>query len=624
MKGRHAKNRFFAIMTALLLIAATLGSAIGAMAATTDTIEAGKTGSITLYKYDWTAAEEAGVSKSSLAATTGSELTSVQSTMSKYALQGVVYTYVKVGDIYTWETTTGTTATVEVLYSLSSAIANALGLTATTTVNGTNYYEADDINTALAAALSSNNTSIKNTLESYVKNNGGTAMSETGNDGKTSVGSLAQGLYLIVETKVPEEVNSTTDPFFVSIPMTDAAGENWIYDIYVYPKNQTNNPTIDKKVKSDEPSATYEDTATASEGDIVSYQIASKLPTITSEATYLTEFTYVDVLTKGFSYTGTYTGSTSNDVAVKLYKTSDFSGTASATLVKDTDYTVGFSTTTNSNDTMTIALTTTGLAKINPTYSDYYLVVTYTAKVGSDADVVLGDSGNPNEVKLTYGRTNTTYTNTLEDKAKVYSYGLDLTKTLANAGTGDLTTVKFVLQNSSDNYYVVANKTADGVYYVTGTAAAESGATSFSPDSSGKLKIYGLEADTYVLTETETVDGYSLLKSPITIVINKTDETITASQATQTGITNANSGVTVTPVKSASATVDGNETSMSKDTNNTASTNALADLSVVNTKSFTLPQTGGLGTILFTIGGALVVILGAVYLTRGKKKTAQQ
>lgn len=52
---------------------------------------------------------------------------------------------------------------------------------------------------------------------------------------------------MFVETKVPANVHTTVDPFFVSLPMTDNEGDDWFYD--VYPKNQTNIPDLDKLVR---------------------------------------------------------------------------------------------------------------------------------------------------------------------------------------------------------------------------------------------------------------------------------------------------------------------------------------------------------------------------------------
>ena len=89
---------------------------------------------------------------------------------------------------------------------------------------------------------------MKNALENAVKN-GGVAMTETDATGHTSASNMEQGLYLVVETRVPEMVTSTCNPFFVSLPMTTIDGSEWTYDIVIYPKNQTGNPTLSKTVR---------------------------------------------------------------------------------------------------------------------------------------------------------------------------------------------------------------------------------------------------------------------------------------------------------------------------------------------------------------------------------------
>ena len=269
------------------------------------------------------------------------------------------------------------------------------------------------------------------------------------------------------------------------------------------------------------------------------------------------------------------------------------------------------------DNTMTVSMSGDGLADINPAHTDEYLVVTYKASVNSDASVVLGDAGNDNNVSLTYSRTNTTYENTIKDTARVYSYGVNLLKSFSG-NDGDFSKVQFKLQNKTDGYYVTATGTS-GNYYVTGDVAVteEANGATFVPSNDGKLIVNGLEADEYVLTEIHTSDGYSLLKAPITVKITSAVDSITPSVATVTGIANPNAEVIITNVNKASATVDNSNTNMSSDG---TSTDARVDMKVTNTKSFTLPQTGGLGTILFTLAGACVVICGVLIITKKGKK----
>lgn len=59
----------------------------------------------------------------------------------------------------------------------------------------------------------------------------------TDENGKASFGNLDLGIYLVVETNSPDSVFSAADPFLVAVPMT-ANGEEWLYDVHVYPKNE--------------------------------------------------------------------------------------------------------------------------------------------------------------------------------------------------------------------------------------------------------------------------------------------------------------------------------------------------------------------------------------------------
>ena len=50
---------------------------------------------------------------------------------------------------------------------------------------------------------------------------------------------VTQGLYYVSETDAPANVTTQTDPFLVSLPMTNVEGDGWIYDVHVFPKNGT-------------------------------------------------------------------------------------------------------------------------------------------------------------------------------------------------------------------------------------------------------------------------------------------------------------------------------------------------------------------------------------------------
>ncbi len=245
-------HRVLALLLAVLM-------AIGLMttAFAEPTIDPGKKASLSIYKYDITKAGNDGTWDAESYVSAGLHDDAVIDKLSKYAIQGVEFTYLRVADIAMNNELVDGQRQVGVLYGFdnsdrSTAVLSAIGLTgaeAHKTEGGVNYFTSDMLNNKLAAALSANATTVKNALEAAVKN--GTAMAETDAAGHTFASDMEQGLYLIVETRVPENVTSTCNPFFVSLPMTTTDGAAWNYDVTVYPKNQTGNPTLDKTVRED-------------------------------------------------------------------------------------------------------------------------------------------------------------------------------------------------------------------------------------------------------------------------------------------------------------------------------------------------------------------------------------
>ena len=611
-------HRVLAMLMAALM---ALGLMTTAFAATDSapTIDPGKKASLSIYKYDITTAGNDGAWDAESYVSTGLHDDAVIDKLSKYAIQGVEFTYLRVADITMNNEVVDGQRKVGVLYGFdgserSNAVLSAIGLTGADThktEGGINYFTSDMLNNKLSTALTANATTVKNALETAVKN-GGVAMSETDVTGHTSASDMEQGLYLVVETRVPENVTSTCNPFFVSLPMTTIDGAAWNYDVSVYPKNQTGNPNPEKTVRENKNSTgkhngsltdikdSYAHTATASAGDVVDYQIISTLPTITSKASSLSEYTYVDTLSKGIRYN-------KNDVVIEFFKDAGCTDKIATWDESSGKFAVAYDDAAN---TMTIRMTDTGLAEINEAatvyidsvkhgYSDCTMRITYAATLTTDAQ--MGNKDNPNEVVLAWKRTNTTYFDTIKDCCHVYTYGIDVLKQFSDNG-GNLRNVKFRLHNDTDDVFVIADL-KDGVYYAKGFATKKTDATTFVPNSSGHIVVKGLEDDTYSLTETATDKGYVLLKDAVKIVI-KTAEN---GQCEKCGA----------KLLTASATVNGKNVTM-------ADGNAIAPLTVINNPGFDLPKTGGYGTWMFTIGG--VVLLGAAVfiVIRSRKHKNEQ
>ena len=611
-------HRVLALLLAALM---ALGLMTTAFAATDSapTIDPGKKASLSVYKYDITKASNDGAWNAESYVSTGLHDDTIVDKLAKYAIQGVGFTYLRVADIAMNNELVDGQRQVGVLYGFdnsdrSNTVLSAVGLTAADahkTDNGINYFTSDMLNNKLSAALAANATTVKNALEAAVKN-GGVAMTETDATGHTSAGQLEQGLYLVVETRVPEMVTSTCNPFFVSLPMTTIDGSEWNYDLTVYPKNRTGNPTLDKTVREAKNSTGkntgsltdigdgYAHTASASVGDVVDYQIISTLPTITSKASALSEYTYVDTMSKGIRYN-------KNDVVIEFFKDAGCTEKIATWAVNSGKFTVGYDDTAN---TMTIRMTDTGLAEINEAatvytdsvkrgYSDCTMRLTYAATLTADAQ--MGDTDNPNKVKLTWKRTNTTYYDTLEDCCHVYTYGVDVLKQFSDNG-GNLRNVKFKLHNDTDDVYVIAEQ-KDDVYYTKGFTAKKADATTFVPNSSGHIVVKGLEDDTYSLTETATDKGYVLLKEAVKIVI----KTAESGQCEKCGA----------KLLTASAAVNGKDAGMTDG-------NAIVPLTVVNNPGFDLPKTGGYGTRMFTVGGVALLGAAAFIVIRSRKHKNEQ
>ncbi len=690
------------------------------------TIDFDRKGSLTIYKVDLTNAEKDGVWDSSYVSTgvydeqvyntfvgtnrdgdtdNTSDLGNGEKSYG-YAIKGVEFSILKVADIVQFSESTADGRTdnhVEVLYGINKTVGadflKALGLengaqryANADKLDETKYfYQSDVLINALAAGLEANSTTVKNALEKYMANNGGVKLTPTDAYGKTQATDLELGLYLCVETAVPEMVVSTVNPFLVSLPMTSVNGSNatdggtrWIYDVTTFPKNLTGIPELEKTLREQvadtgknggsttDIADGYAHTGTASAGDIIDYQIISTLPSITSESTYLTCYTFIDTLSPGLSYN-------KNDVVLEFF--TDEACTDLVTTWKEADgfFSVSYGTTDLEESTMTIEMTARGLSEINSSkavypgatmvnsgYSDCTLRITYQATMDSDNSLVSGDIGNSNDVVLTWKRSNTSCYDTLVDDAHVYTYGIELTK-LFSDGQGNFGNVEFIVHNDTDNYFVKAELNADeGIYYVTDHVENEADATHFVPvaplvmpvdtdDSQYKVIIKGLEDDTYTVTEVRTDDGYTLLRDDIEVVITKAETTEVCdiyqsdvvgliqndsryteaiiSEAISKGYIKTDGGLADIlnnmPQKqlehhllTASATVDGNEVNM---LNDRGSENAHAPLTVVNTRGFDLPSTGDRGVWMYGLLGILLMTGSAVtIIVTSRKKGIQK
>ena len=707
---KHIK-KIFAIALAAVMLLSCVPSAFAATSQTA-IFDYDAECSLTIYKYNWTAAYKDGIVDENTFVSSGWKDTVVEDTYGAggnyeqvlgnselsngYAIKGVEFTIAPVGIPLYHVENLGDISTADVgvinLYAFHKANTEAL-FSAIGLPNGQDcvdlsmfiedpddelndywFYTSDVIVDALANALETNTTNVKNVLESFIKTVDNAVMDKTDADGRTSIDGLGIGLYLVVETAVPEMVTNTTNPFFISLPMTTVnnttdgtapeGGSEWNYDVTVYPKNETGIPSLEKTVResvsdtghnrgTDGITDGFQHTATGSAGDTMEYQIISSLPTITSQATALSTYNFFDTIAPGITY--------NRDVKIEFFTDKNCTDKVATWTQTDGKFAVSYS---DDGQTMTIDVTEAGLAEINGNsenvngslysgYSNYTVRVTYSADINSDTSFVYGEEGNCNKVVLTWKRTSGDYYDTLIDDCHIYSFGINLTKEFIDKSSenadadGMFDYVKFVIKNDSDNYWVTAElNEEEGVYYVTGHVENEEDATVFTAVDSGnefgKVIVRGLENDSYSVFETQTANGYTLLPTDIGVWIfaeTDTENVCNIYSEDLLGLLqndpryafNGGKDLHLANIPQQNlqhcgvkviAEVDCVSVPMQADGD---STNAEVPFTVVNTPGFDLPQTGDNGVWMYGVaGGTLMLAAVVVVLFAFKKKEEQQ
>lgn len=294
----------------------------------------------------------------------------------------------------------------------------------------------------------------------------------------------------------------------------------------------------------------------------------SKKFTNNATASSISEFIGKDV---SFTLTGSVVGSTTEKA--KSYQFVDtmsagltYKSLTSVNLVKangtKTDITssVTYAKTGTTDNSFTLTIDPTVLAN-DDFYSNVSVEAVYTATVNTNA--VIGGAGNPNKVDLSY--TNSyNQTSTIEgNEVKVFTFDLTVIKVDANNTATKLSGAGFTLYTDNACTSVATN----GAEVTTG--------------SDGTATFTGLKAGTYYLKETTAPAGYNINSTVYKVNISDNGT-----------VTNAN-GETITQVE-------------------------------VGDTPLLTPNTGGMGTMMFTIGGAaLIACAGVLFLIVRKKKAAK-
>ena len=482
-------------------------------------------------------------------------------------LQNVEFAYVEVGTRVQADTAGAKSSQTEIKYNVTNEkFLTAIGITK----NADNNYTQTELNNAIKVK--------KTETIAFVKDNATDTnkKSTVATRGEVKFDNLSlHKLYVFAEidaknaalasngnTKV--NVTKVSVPFLVSLPFTGKNGET-VKDLKVYPKNSTGTESIDKNIIEENQK---KKTTVANIGDTINYEVEYSIP-VTEQG--LVKLVVTDTMSKGLTF-----DTNKNNIKVKNGEK----------LVNEGNYDVA-STPGKDGTTTTITFKEEYCKQLAPNTTQNF-TITYTATLNDQA--VLGQSGNTNDVFVTYRNTGDVDDRDTEHKStKVFTYGIDLTK--QGEGGAKLSEVEFKLTEGTNEIKVLRSGDA---YYPSNDAKASSTVTT----DEGKIYIRGLKPGTYKLTETKTNAGYVLLKDPVVIEIK--DDNATGD---------------------ATADVGSKPVTMQADQINKTSATAEVPLTVVNSKGFNLPATGGRGIALFTIAGiAIVAAAGSLLFMRKRSK----
>ena len=327
-------------------------------------------------------------------------------------------------------------------------------------------------------------------------------------------------------------------------------------------------------LKTEAPSITKTaDKETVSIGQVVKYTVTGVIPDTTGYSEYV--YKIHDELTNGLDFVNNENGAacTGNKVTVKVAfsDATDASEAPTEAIIAE-------------DNSRKMSLDLSAWVKANQKNKGKEFTVIYYAKVNADAVVT-----EKNNAQLEYGNKPGETTTTTPSEAKTPTYPLDILKK-EKTSNKQLAGAKFSLYTTEANATAGTNAInvsgSNGNYVVDPTS--ENTVFESVENIEGKgynLHVNGLAAGNYWLVETEAPAGYNKLTAPIKVTITKTGDT---------------------------------EWTVSKDD----ATEEDKIIDVENSTGSLLPSTGGMGTIIFAVIAAILVLGVAVSFIRDKRKNA--
>ena len=362
-------------------------------------------------------------------------------------------------------------------------------------------------------------------------------------------------------------------------------------------------------------------------GEEVDYTITTKIPKFASN--------YIDPV---FQIDDTLTG-------LEL-KAAPVVKAGSATLTEGTEYTMEAGGAAGDSN-FSIKFTKTYLDSVAAAGQD--ITVEYTAIVNDTAELVINQEINTVDIKFSTDPTDTEGHGLLRDQTNHFTFSID----------ADFMADGSIDESSTDAIKIGVDKEGNPIMseqsYATSTAvhAALAGAVfqlftdegcaeadiykndiypngcEVTSDDTGRLTIKGLDAGNYWLKEKTAPAGFVKMQDPIpvTIVATITDEVkvdyeydADGTPVEVTYYTNRLDGYTVT-IGNASTTYEIDNSTNTTITNFERDPDS-SDSELVNTKGVELPATGGMGTTIFYVIGAILVLgAGILLVTRRRMDT---
>lgn len=341
---------------------------------------------------------------------------------------------------------------------------------------------------------------------------------------------------------------------------------------------KTDIPTVEKKIMDDKPGSAWADKGDSQMGQSVQYQLTGTVAkNVDTFANYYYEFH--DELSAGLT-----ADATSVEVAVD------------GTKIAADKYAVVYDQ-ENGHNLLTVTFTDlkSSGATVTPNSK---IVVTYTAKLDPTKaqNVVVGGEGNKNMVKLVYSNNpgHDSKGESVPDTVRDYTYALKLVKEDSASEATKLEGVKFTIQATGADE-------GTGTQFVQQDGSLGSAAHEFPTDAKGEINVKGLDAGTYTVKETHTLDGYNTLP----------DFTFTI---TATGL-DQSEGVNTLQVTTSK---NGSDLVL-----NPSFDSGTVTLTVQNKKGSGLPLTGLNGVTFTWIAGGAVLCIGVAHLIRSRKQAEE-